>query len=203
MGFGWLLAGYFFVSVISLYSPLSIAMLAGYCMMILGLWSLAPYHRYFRTAFYASFFSLPFAFYYAVYGLGQMGVALPKHWFEGTLWQTVEWAYFAFSLLFTALLLLAIMTLCRELCLTKLQGSAMRNMLLMGVMYLFDFIGRLPIGFIEAHRGYIAIPVLLLRLITVFLNVYLIFGCYRYICPEGEQRESKRKRQGKGGEESK
>ena len=203
MGFGWLLVGYFFASVISLYSPLSFAMLAGYPMMIMGLWMLAPYHRYLHIAFYASFFSLPFAIYYAIYGLGQMGADFPKHWFDGALWQTVEWGYFAFSLFFTVLLLSAIMLLCRELYLIKLQGNAMRNMLLMGVMYLLDFIGRLPISFIQSHRGYIAVPVLFLRLITIFLNIYLIYGCYRYICPEGEQFKGRGKRKNTGKEEGK
>ena len=34
MGFGWFLVGYFFVSVVSVYSPLSFAMLVGYPRMI-------------------------------------------------------------------------------------------------------------------------------------------------------------------------
>ena len=74
MGFGLLLIGYFFVAVVSLFSPLSLAMLVGYPLMITALWRLAPYQRNFRTAFFFSFLSLPFAFYYALQALGEWGL---------------------------------------------------------------------------------------------------------------------------------
>ena len=203
MGFGWLLTGYFFTFVVSLYSPLSFAMLAGYPMMIMALWSLAPYHRHFRTVFYLSFLSLPFALYYAIYGLGKMGVSFPAKLFEGALWQSVEWTYFAFSLLFTLMLLWAIMALCGELGLVKLQGNAMRNAMLICLMYVFDMISRLPVSFIQAYQGYIVLPVLLLRLITIFLNIFLIYGCYRHICSEAEEIGRKNKQNRSKREEEK
>lgn len=192
MGFGWFLTGYFFVSVVSLYSPLSFAMLAGYLLIMLGLWKLAPYYRYFKTVFYATFLSLPFAVYYALYGLGKMGFSSPMWLFEGALWQTVEWLYFAFTLVFTMLWLFGVMGLCRELSLQKQQAGAMRNILLIGVTYLFDMISRLPVSFIASRQMYFLIPVLLMRIITVFLNEFLIYGCYRYICPESENQKNER-----------
>lgn len=184
MGFGWLLVGYFFVSVVSLYSPLSFAMLAGYPMMIFGLWQLAPYHRYFRAAFFFSFLSVPFAIFYTLYGLGQLGFSMPS---VNAFFGTVEWVYFAFNVMFTLLWLLAITALCRELCHEKLLGCAVRSLLLFAVTHVLDLVARLPIGFIQSNAGYLALPVLLGRLILLFLNLYLIYGCYRYICPEGEE----------------
>ena len=181
MGFGWFLIGYFFVSVVSIYSPLSFAMLAGYPMMIYGLWQLAPYQRYFRVSFFFSLLSLPFALYYACYGLGKMGFATPE---VGSVFATVEWIYFVFTLLFTLLWLFAVYSLCRELGHVRLLAGAMRSLIFFALAQVFDFAARLPIG---AAASYLALPAILLRLITIFLNIYLIYLCYRYICPQGEE----------------
>lgn len=184
MGFGWLLVGYFFVAVVSIYSPISFAMLAGYPMMIYALYQLAPYQRYFRVSFFFSFLSLPFAGYYTIYGLGQMGLPMPS---VGAIFATVEWVYFVFTLLFVASWLFAILSLCRELAHARLLGCATRSMIFFAVAQIADFVGRLPVAFIRAHQGYFALPAVLLRLIVIFLNLYLIYQCYRYICPQGEE----------------
>lgn len=182
MGFGWFLIGYFFVSVVSIYSPLSFAMLAGYPMMIYGLWQLAPYQRYFRVSFFFSLLSLPFALYYACYGFGMMGLGMPP--FIKAAFVSVEWIYFVFTLLFTALWLFAVYSLCRELCHQRLLAGSLRSLIFFALAQLFDLIARLPIGTVAA---YFSLPAILLRLITIFLNMYLIYLCYRYICPQGEE----------------
>lgn len=202
MGFGWLMVGYFFVSVISLYSPLSFAMLVGYPMMIVGLWYLAPYHPQLKRTFFASFLSIPFALYYSLYAFSLLGIgSLPI--FGGVLWQVMEWAYFVFSLLFMLLLLNAIASLCGELELVRFQGNALRNLLLMGIMYLFDLVARLQLPFMKGLNGYLVLLSLLLRILLIFMNLYLIFSCYRHICPEGEEvslPESTKKRSDRKGE---
>ena len=185
MGFGFLLTGYFFVSVIALFSPLAFVMLAGYPMMIFGLYRLAPYHKYLRVSFYASFFSLPFAVYYAVHAFSHFKFAVPA-FFSGQTAQTVEWLYFSFVLVFSVLWISAVAMLCRELVLAKLLGNAWRNLIILGATALIDLFVRLPIPFVQSHQGYFAVPVLLLRFIIVFLNCMLVFGCYRIIRPEGE-----------------
>ena len=197
MGFGWFLIGYFFVSVMSLYSSLSFAMLAGYPMMIFALRQLAPYHRYFRVGFYVSILSLPFAVYFGLYGLSELGLVSLSA-LGGVLSDTVQWVYFVFTLLFTALWLYGIMDFCREIGHLRLQGCALRNLMLFGITYLFDFIARLPIGFVQRYQGYFAAPVLLMRIIVIYLNLYLIFSCYRAFGPEGEElSKNKRKEEGK------
>ncbi len=182
MGFGWFLIGYFFVSVVSIYSPLSFAMLAGYPMMIYGLWQLAPYQRYFRVSFFFSLVSLPFSLYYACYGFGKMGLGMLP--FVQAAFVSVEWIYFIFTLLFTALWLYAVYLLCRELCHQRLLAGALRALIFFALAQLLDLVARLPIGTVSA---YFALPAILLRLITIFLNMYLIYLCYRYICPQGEE----------------
>ena len=184
MGFGWFLVGYFFVSVVSIYSPISFMMLAGYPMMIFGLLQLAPYQRYFRVAFYFSFVSLPFALYYSVYGLGKMGFSMPA---VDAAFATVEWVYFAFTLLFTALWLFAVFSLCRELGHAKLLAGATRALIFFAAAQIMELVARLPIGFVQANSGYFALPAILLRLVTIFLNIYILYLCYRYVCPQGEE----------------
>lgn len=203
MGFGWLLIGYFFANIMSLYSTLSFAMLAGYPMMIMGLYRLAPYHTRFRYCFYFSFASLPFALYFALYGFAQMGIGSQLAFLTGSFYLVVEWCYFVFSLLFHGLLLYGIAGLTQELGLVALQGNALRNMILVGLYYLIDLIARLPVAFISAHVAYFAIPLILLRLIFILLNLYLIFKCYRYICPEGEESMAEPVKKSKGKKEFK
>ncbi len=199
MGFGWLIVGYFMTSVVSLYSPLSFAMLAGYPMMILALWKLAPYQRHFRTALRVSVFSLPFAIYYAIYSFGTLGMGtLPI--FGEPLWSVVEWMYFAYTFALVVLMLTAITALCRELYLVKLQGNAMRNIILIAFTYATDLFGRLP--FLGSVQSMFALIALFMRLIIIFLNIYLFYGCYRYIAPEGEEwrqslKQSKKREDGK------
>lgn len=191
MGFGWLLVGYFFANVMSLYSPLSFAMLAGYPMMIMGLWRLTPYHTRFRYAFYGSFVSLPFAIYFSIYAFSQLGfqeIAI----LNGSFFAVMEWCYFGFSLLFHAMLLYAIAGLTAELGLVALQGNAWRNLIFVGLYYLVDGFARLPISWVNTFRAYFSLILILLRLSFLLLNMYLIYKCYRYICPEGEDPSNKR-----------
>ncbi len=187
MGFGWLFIGYFFVNIMALYSPLSVAMLVGYPLMICGLYRLAPYHRYFRFFFYYSFASLPFALYFSAYGLSQLLPALQLSVFAGGLHLAVEWLYFAFSLGFQVLLLLSVAGITAELGLLSIQSSAWRNMIMVGLYYLLDGFARLPIPWIVSHQGLFSLSLILLRLCYILFNMYLIFKCYRHICPEEDR----------------
>ena len=94
MGFGWLMVGYLFANI-----PLSFAKLLGYPLMIMALWRLAPYHSRFRYAFYSSFASLPFALYFSLSAFSQLGF-LDLTFLNGTVYNVVQWCYFAFSLFF-------------------------------------------------------------------------------------------------------
>lgn len=187
MGFGWLMVGYFFASVVSLYSPLAMAMLVGYPLMIVGLRLLAPYHKYLKLAFFSSFLSLPFALYFGLDAFAKVGM-IPS-FLPASIFATVEWVYFIFYFLFGALILYALSALCGELALVRWQSTALRNLLVLAFTFVLDLIARLPFGFIQSVSAYVGLLVLLLRLIIVFLNLYLFFGCYRYICPEGAEEE--------------
>ena len=187
MGFGWLLMGYFFVNIMSLYSPLSVVMLVGFPMMIYGLYQLAPYHRYFRFSFFYTILSLPFALYFSAYGLSQLFVLQNASVFGGAFYQGMEWGYFVFSLGFHLLLLLSIAGLTAELELRSVQSSAWRNLIMVSLYFLLDGSARLPIAWIAENRNLFSLSIILLRLCYVLFNEYLIFQCYRHICPEEDR----------------
>ena len=195
MGFGWLFIGYFFAYIMSVYEVLSFAMLAGFPMILMGLYKLAPYHTAFRSLFYYSFASLPFALYFGVYGFSQLTFSEMGGIFVGGFLDAVTWCYFGFSLLFHALLLYAVAQLAAELKLFSIQSAAWRNMILTMLYYLVDLVARLP--FLSAYQGYFALPVILLRVITIFLNIYLIYQCYRHICSEEENNRPATENKGK------
>jgi phosphotransferase system glucose/maltose/N-acetylglucosamine-specific IIC component len=137
---------------------------------------------------------LPFAVYFGLYGLCEFGI-LTFPGFKGALFDTMQWVYFVFTLLFTALWLYGMMEFCREMGHLRLQGCALRNLMLFAVTYFFDFIARLPIAFVQRYQGYLAAPVLLMRLVVIFLNLYLIFSCYRAFGPEGEELSKNKRRE--------
>lgn len=184
MGFGWLFIGYFFANVMAIYSVLSFAMLAGYPLMVIGLYKLSPYHARFRSLFFVSLLSLPFALYYGIYGFSQLGFSAFNSILSGAFFNTVQWCYFAFAMAFHALLLYAIAGISAELKLFSIQSAALRNLILTMLYYVIDLVARLPLT--HSVQQYFIMPLLLLRIITIFLNLYLIYRCYRYICSEEE-----------------
>ena len=187
MGFGWFFVGYFSVTVVSLYlpifPPLAFAMLVGYPMIIYALWQLAPYHRYLRVSFYASFSSLPFALYYFLYALRYLGVSLS---WVGASFAVMNVVYSIFTLLFTGLWLFALLSLSRELAHKKLLGGAIRSMIFFGVGGILYVVSEITSLFVKESEPYFAIPVLFLRVISIFVNMYFIYLCYRYIGPQEE-----------------
>lgn len=188
MGTGLVFVGYFFANFVAIYSPLAFAKLAGYPLMLLGLRRLRPYHPLFRVCYAAGFLSLPFAAYYTYTSLLLLGVpgsAVPE-----TLVSAVEWCYFVFSIVFELLLLFAFGRLSRELGHLRTATPAFRNMIFVGLYAVVYFVTNLPVVAQSAAAKYFYLPLLLLRVLFLFLDLWLLFLCYRDICPaESEQME--------------
>lgn len=184
MGFGCLFVGYFFATMMPpAGSPLSVAKLIGYPLMIAAFFRLAPYHKRFLHCFYASFASLPFAVYYGLFGLSEFNV-IPKLWIlGGTFYTVVDICYLAVSLLIHVLMLRAIIGLTAELQHTALQGNAWRNLVCVCLYFLLRGLMLIPC----AMQKYLFAATVLLWLCMLFMNLFLLFKCYRYICPEGDE----------------
>ncbi|MBE6554740.1 MAG: hypothetical protein E7663_00705 [Ruminococcaceae bacterium] len=182
MGFGWLMIGYFAVNIMALYQPLSMIMLIGYPMMIAGLFRLAPYEKRFHISRDLSFLTIPFAIYYALFGLSSIGILPPLSFFDGIGADIVEWCYFALTLALHALILWGIAELTRELSLFTFQSAALRNLIFVMIYHLLYLIISLPLS--SAFAPHFAVAVMILRLLCVFLNLWLFFKCHRIIIPE-------------------
>ena len=184
MGFGWLFLGYFFANIMEPSSPLSFAMLAGYPMMIMGLWHLAHYHTRFFYTFFVSFASVPFALYYALCALEDFGLFALDFLHGAVLEALMQSGYSVFFLAFTLMVLYAIAGLCKELGLYSLMTTAWRNFLLIGIFGVFQALSMLP--FLHGQAVF-TVTLMVFRLICVVMNVLLCYKCYRYICPEGQE----------------
>ena len=183
MGFGWLLVGYFFANIMSLYSELSFAMLAGYPLMLIGLWRLAPYHKRFYQCFFVTLPALPFALYFSLVATTKFGLLTAAPILQGSVYAVVEGIYFLYSFLLHVLLLLAISGLAAELGLLRHQSAALRNLVLIALYTVVYLIARLLPA---EQQSLFVLPLILLRYLYIFLNLWLLFRCYRHICPEGD-----------------
>ena len=184
MGFGCLFIGYFFANMMPpVGSPLSITKLLGYPLMVAALYRLAPYHKRFLYSFFVSLAMLPFAVYYGMYGLYTFGVFPAYAFLSGTFYNVVHIVYLGVSLVLHVLLLLAIAGLSLELKQNELRTGAWRNMTFVGVYFLLRFLMLLPTPVMQRLVG----AALLVWLAMIFMNLFLLFKCYRYICPEGDE----------------
>lgn len=182
MGFGWLLFGYFFSSVMALYSELSFAMLLGYPMMIAGLYFLAHYQKEFKVTFYFSFLSLPFAVYFSLYSFAIWGMPAPAIFYPN-LFYGVQWGYTLFTAVFPVLWLFSISRMAKSLQLSGIESNAFFAIILHGVYFILKFIGEQNN---QKINRFIVLPYLLCFLGTLLFNMYLIYQCYRRICSADE-----------------
>ena len=181
MGFGLLLIGYFFTTVMPVISIFSAAMLLGYPLISRGLYCLSPYHKRFHLAFYVSLPMTLFGLYYTLSSFVKAGLFEADLLFGGTVFTVVEWIYFVYSFLLIALILWALASLAAEMKLYSVQSNAWRNLTFLALYQLIYFIIKLPIP----HASAFVLPITLLRYLCIFLNVWLFFRCYRFILPEG------------------
>ncbi|MBE6605144.1 MAG: hypothetical protein E7639_05525 [Ruminococcaceae bacterium] len=181
MGFGLLLVGYFFTSVMPVISIFSAAMLLGYPLISLGLFRLCPYHKRFYYAFFASLPAPLFGLYYTASSLVRAGVLTGGSFLGGTAFAVVEWLYFVYAFVLIALVLWAVASLATQMELFQVQSAAWRNLTFLAIYQVIYLIIKLPIP----HAAAFVLPITILRYLCIFLNVWLFFRCYRFILPEG------------------
>ena len=186
MGYGLLLIGYFMANILPVISFLSFAMPFGYALMAVALWRLAPYERRFLFAFGTALFTMPVAIYYAIYGvLSLFGGG--TGFFSPAVFTVIEFIYFALSLAFAVLLLWAQAAFAKESGLFSIQNIAWRNLVFVVIYHLLYLVVSILNLCGVPHVSAFVIPMTLLRYLTVFLNLWLFFRCYRYILPEGSE----------------
>ncbi|MBR7112464.1 MAG: hypothetical protein IKC75_06060 [Clostridia bacterium] len=198
MGFGLLLIGYFLMNVLPVISVFSSAMLLGLPLILVGLYRLSPYHKTFYFSYFFTYTGIPFALYYTLYAFGKLGVVPAFAALGGTLFAVVQWTYLIWSLAFHILVLLGVSRLSGELGLYGFQSNAIRNLTFSSIYYVLFLFVRLP--FFEAYARPFVIPLVILRYLCIFLNLWLFFRTWQVILPEGSDAEppkERRKEEGK------
>ncbi len=191
MGFGYLLIGYLITFVLYLIPEGlglgGLALLAGYGMMLWGLWELSRYNAAFSYAKWTLFPLLLTAVYDLFASLNELFL-WELHFFSAAA-PAVDWIVFLLVILYNFLMLYGIRTLTDALELSGMSVSALRNavfVLLYAVLYL---IGNLPIGLTPTAKGYLVLPLLVLNLAWIILNLALLLACNKNICREGEEEQ--------------
>lgn len=195
MGFGWLLGGYFAITMMSVgmgeYS--FAAYLLGGMLCGAAAYRLKAYNpRFVWTVGVASA--------YILLGLYQ-GFAFLDNWFYWGVMpvgRTVEIAEQSITLILLLALHVAILWAVAELAnhlgLVDLKSRAIRNAVYMGIYGVGEVVILAVPAVAQVENQIIPRLLLLYLLLGYILNAWLLWGCYQNICPAGEEHGTPTKR---------
>ncbi len=181
MGFGFLFVGYLLTLNFAFES---LTLFPALCLMLVGLFSLAPYHRAFREARLWGFVLAAFSSAYFVAEIVRMAGGVGEELFDLLKDSILLPAITLLLLVFHDRLLRGCEALCEETELPKLQYAAKRNRFLSWLAFSFYLLLSLPLR-ADWYIGVVGaafLPVFLFRLAVGCMNAYLIWRCYMWIC---------------------
>ena len=187
MGFGLLFLGYIIAAMFSMLGTYSfIGMLIGYVMMFWGLSELRKYCPTFLYAIIACVLMIFCSFFESFAGIDTL---LGLGMLTNTVWLTkaFEIIEFAIELIFNIMLLYGIADLARRVDFPDIRVKAFRNMIFVGIYNLFHLFLFLPFDFIQNDLSFLYSLLVILMLVYTVLNLALIFKCYAFICPQGDE----------------
>lgn len=186
MGFGILFVGYLFSFFVSLVNYGYIIRLAGYALMAIALIKIREYGREFTYPLVGSLVLTLYGVYDVIYqGAGLLSIKLPEAMQNAA--GAVSVLNIVLMVVFNLLLLWAIYSISNRLELFKQRNAAVRNALFISVYFVLNMLGMGPLKSNEWYAKYFGLPTLLLQLAWIVLVSILIFSCYMYICPEGDE----------------
>lgn len=192
MGFGLLFIGYLLTFLFSLNSFGFIFRLLGYALMASSLIRLRDFEPRFTYPLCGSFILILTGISdFISEGAAKLDIVLPA--FMSSISAVVIWVELIASVAFNLTLLYAIAALARRLGLNKQSSSAIRNMVPTGIYFILEIIGMGPLSGNASFIKYFGLISLLIMLVWIVLNLILIFSCYMYICPAGDEDMPKRK----------
>ncbi len=187
MGFGILFLGYCIAAIFSMLGTYSfIGMLIGYVMMF---WALSELRKYAPTFLYAiiacvlMIFCSFFESFAGIDTLLRLGMLTNMQW----LGDTFEIIEFVIELIFNIALLYGIADLARRVDFPDIRVKAFRNMIFVGIYNCFQLFLFLPFDFIQNDLSFLYSLLVILMLVYTALNLALIFKCYAFICPQGDE----------------
>lgn len=186
MGFGLLFIGYLLTFLLSMTSYGFIFRLLGILLLSFSLIKLRDYQIKFNYPLWCSFVLIITGIFDFIYtGAEKLSYVRPD-WMT-SLKNSVGWIEFLLFAFMNAAILYAIAQLARQLELDKQRIAAWRNMVFLGIYFILDFLRMGVFADNEKYAGYFLLPTFIIRILFVILNLILIFSCYMYICPEGDE----------------
>ena len=183
MGFGLLLIGYIFAITAKIgLGPYHFAGMAlGGFLTYLGLSELKKYSPVFIYAQIVNVALILCSFFKTLIWAND-SFALSLSLLNDNVALGYQFVEFGITLLFDLTLLYGIADLARRVDLDEIKGKAYRNMIFVGVYYVYQIVMFFPIAN-DILMSFLPI----LQLIYSAINALLIFKCYAMICPEGDE----------------
>ncbi|MBQ9080273.1 MAG: hypothetical protein IJY27_04290 [Clostridia bacterium] len=192
MGFGILFTGYLLTFFVSLVNYGFIIRLVGYALMSIALLKLREFGKEFLYPLILALVMTVYGIYDAVYqGAGVLSIKLPQ-FFEATA-DAMTYVNLIGMTVLNFCILYAVYSITTRLELSKQRNMAIRNAIIVAVYFILNMLALGPLANNETYIKYFALPIFLIQLGWTILNAVLIFSCYMYICPEGDEDMPRRK----------
>ena len=194
MGFGILFIGYLLVSL-GVFVPFGFIMrLGGYALMAIAFLKLREFGKAFIYPLITSVIMTIYSIYCVVYqGAEKLSIPLPEIFDSAA--GIMLWIGLVGTIALNLSIAYSTYRIASDVDLSKPQNAAVRNGI---IVFLFGIMAALwlsPIGNNDFYKKYFGLPMILLLLASMVLYLTMIFSCYMYICPEGDEdmprRESK------------
>lgn len=187
MGFGILFMGYLITYLLSLNPYAAVTRLAGYIVCLVALGNLRRHNRWFA---YTHMVCIPLL----AFSAGNAAIEIVSRILGerapvglSTATDVMEVVMTLMVLVFHACLLLAIYTIAKDTDLPRLARSARVNLVVTAGYAVLTGIWALPVELGESDGMTLNLMLFLLQLVWIFLNLFLLFRCYMWICLEGDE----------------
>jgi len=105
----------------------------------------------------------------------------------GTLKQVFVIIEFIITMTFNFTLLYGIADLARRVDFPEIRTKAYRNMIFVGIFNAYQLFLFMPFEFINKEKTFLMSTLMILLFVYVVVNLALIFKCYAFICPQGQE----------------
>ena len=186
MGFGILFIGYMLVAL-GVFVPFGFIMrLGGYALMAIAFLKLREFGKAFIYPLIISVIMTIYGIYCAIYqGAEKLSIPLPE------IFESAEGVMLWIGLAGTIALNLSIAystyRIASDVDLSKPKNAAVRNAVIVSLFGILAALWLSPVGNNDFYKKYFGLPMILLLLISMALYLVMIFSCYMYICPEGDE----------------
>lgn len=192
MGFGLLFIGYFITFIMALTKFGFAIRLAGYLLMAYSLIKLRDFELKFTWSMLISFGLIIIGIVQCVFGVcDELLYSLSEN--VVLLRSVVDIGESLLIIVFNLLLLWGIMTISKRLELSRQKNAAIRNIIFVIFWAVLDILGTGPFSNNSVYINYFGLPTFIIYFAWIILNLVLIFSCYMYICPAGDEEMNRKK----------